>query len=266
MSDRTQIVATIGPASSSKETCKAMIEAGVDIIRLNFSWSNPDERRAQIATVREVSGELGKRVCILQDLPGPRIQTGETHTYNSDFESLLSAEDEESIRFGAELGIEYLALSFVGSKKDVEDGRALVQKHNGSQKIIAKIERKVAVERVDEILAAADGLMVARGDLGSEVPLEEIPFIEAMLIQKAIEAKKPVIVATQMMLSMVERPTPTRAEVTDVAWAAMQGADAVMLSEESAIGKHPVAVVSMMERIIRKTQEHAGGKIAQHSL
>ncbi|MDQ5955392.1 MAG: pyruvate kinase [Patescibacteria group bacterium] len=257
MSTRPALVVTIGPASSGRETFVAMVHAGLDIVRFNFAWSTNEERAAQIAMVRDVARELGREIKLLQDLPGPRVQTGASHTYDQSVETLLTEEDERSIAFGVEQQIEYLALSFVGNAKDVEDGKALIKKYNGTQKVIAKIERKVAIDHIDEILAAADGLMVARGDLGSEVPLEEIPFIEKMLIEKANAAGKPVIVATQMLLSMTESPTPSRAEVTDVAWATLLGADGVMLSEESASGKYPTEAVTYLGRIAARAAEHA---------
>lgn len=249
MQTRPALVVTIGPASQNRDTFLAMARAGLDIVRFNFAWGTLDERTQQIAMIRDVAKEVGRDIKLLIDLPGPRIQTGASHTYDQSVESLLTAEDERSIAFGVAQHVDYIALSFVGTAKDVEDGKALIKKYNGTQKVIAKIERKIALEHIDEILAASDGLMVARGDLGSEVPLEEIPFIESMLIKKTNEANKPVIVATQMLLSMTESPTPSRAEVTDVAWATLLGADGVMLSEESASGKHPVEAVTYLGSI-----------------
>lgn len=257
MSTRPVLVVTIGPASSGRETFLAMARAGLDIVRFNFAWSTNEERAAQIRMIRDVAKEIGREITLLQDLPGPRIQTGSSHTYNQSVETLLTEEDERSIAFGVAQQMKYLALSFVGSAKDVEDGTALIKKYNGTQKVIAKIERQAALDNLDEILAAADGLMVARGDLGSEVPLEEIPFIEKMLIEKANAAGKPVIVATQMLLSMTESPTPSRAEVTDVTWATLLGADGVMLSEESASGKYPVEAVAYLNKISSCAATHA---------
>ena len=258
MNTRPALVVTIGPASNTRETFLAMVRAGLDIVRFNCAWSTNEERATQIAMIRDVAREVGRDIKLLQDLPGPRIQTGATHTYDQSVESLLTQEDERSIAFGVEQGVDYIALSFVGNAKDVEDGKMLIKKHNGTQKVIAKIERKIALEHIDEILAAADGLMVARGDLGSEVPLEEIPFVESMLIKKANESGKPVIVATQMLLSMTESPTPSRAEVTDVAWATLLGTDGVMLSEESASGKYPVEAVTYLGTIAATAAMHRG--------
>ncbi len=160
-------------------------------------------------------------------------------------------------------------MSFVASARDVEHCREVIKQIGPrligpGPKIIAKIERKAAVEKIDEIIAAADAVMVARGDLGSEVPLEEIPFIQKMIIAKANAAGKPVVVATQMLLSMTERTEPTRAEVTDVEEAIMSGADAVMLSEETASGRFPVEAVAMMERSIAEAERHEDRRL--HSL
>ncbi len=256
MQTRPALVVTIGPASSDRETFLAMAKAGLDIVRFNFAWGTLDERTQQIAMIRDVAKEVGRDIKLLIDLPGPRIQTGTSHTYDQSVETLLTPEDEKSIEFGVGQKVDYIALSFVGNAKDVQDGTALIKKHNGTQKVIAKIERKVALEHIDEILAASDGLMVARGDLGSEVPLEEIPFIESMLIKKANEVGKPVIVATQMLLSMTDSPTPSRAEVTDVAWATLLGTDGVMLSEESASGKYPVEAVTYLGKIASNAAEN----------
>ena len=172
----------------------------------------------------------------------------------------ITKHDEEFIRFAAEQGVEYVAVSFVGTANDIVMCRRLIGENHGSQKIIAKIERKVALGSLDEIIAAADAVMVARGDLGNEVPLEQIPFIQEKIIGKAKSTDKPVIVATQMMLSMVNNPTPERAEVTDVENAVWQGADAVMLSEETAEGRYPIESVAMMEKIIVETERHMEGR------
>ncbi|KKQ20513.1 MAG: Pyruvate kinase [Candidatus Nomurabacteria bacterium GW2011_GWC2_36_9] len=149
-----------------------------------------------------------------------------------------------------------MALSFVGSDKDIVELRNLIKEKGGNQRIIAKIERKVAFENIDEILEVTDGVMVARGDLGNEYPLEEIPFIQHKIIEKCNAKGKMVIVATQMMLGMVESPVPTRAEVSDVAYAIIDGANGVMLSEESATGKHPIEAVAMMEKIALASEKH----------
>ncbi len=258
---RAQILATIGPSSESEDIITQMVDAGVDVIRFNLSWADLDAHLKHMDTILNVSRKLGRKVPILLDLPGPRIQTGSTHTYDKELDTSITDKDEEYIKFGVENVVEYFALSFVDSAKDVIKCREIIQKYGGAQKIIAKIERKVAVEKIDEIISEADGVMVARGDLGEEVPLEEIPFIQEEIIKKAKMLNKPVIVATQMMISMVNNPIPTRAEVTDVTTAVMEGADAVMLSDETTIGKYPVEAVKMMERIILESEKHEGVQI-----
>lgn len=255
---RAQIVATIGPASENEDVLSQIIEAGADVIRFNLSWADLNEHLKHMDTVLSVSKKLGRKIPIILDLPGPRIQTGSTHTYDKDKEVSITDKDEEYIKFGVENVVEYFALSFVDSAKDVIKCREIIQKYGGNQKIIAKIERKVAVQKVDEIISEADGIMVARGDLGEEVPLEEIPFVQEEIIKKAKYLNKPVIVATQMLISMVQNPVPSRAEVTDVATAIMEGADAVMLSDETTIGKYPVEAVRMMDKIIMESEKHEG--------
>ncbi|MDR3558598.1 MAG: pyruvate kinase [Candidatus Pacebacteria bacterium] len=257
---KAQIVATLGPISSNEKTLKSMIEHNLDVVRLNFSWADIKTHTEQIALVRKLERELDRRIPIIIDLPGPRVQEKEGHTYNHHAISSITKRDEEFIKFAAEQGVEYVAVSFVGKAEDIVECRQIIQRNNGSQKIIAKIERKIALESLDEIILAADAVMVARGDLGNEVPLEQIPFVQEKIISKAKAAGKPVIVATQMMLSMVNSPTPTRAEVTDVENAIAEGADAVMLSEETAQGKYPIEAVTMMEKIVLEAEKHMAGR------
>jgi len=259
---RAQIVATIGPSSEKPGIMCEIIAGGMDIARLNFAWI--DEARAvqQIDATRAAAVECGmKAPPIIADLPGPRVQLQSGHTYDASLASTLTPQDEKILVLCAQKNVEYIALSFVGSAQDIERCREIIKKNNGSQKIIAKIERKVAVEKIDEIISAADAVMVARGDLGLEVPLEEIPFIQKTIIAKANSAGKPVIVATQMLLSMTKQKEPTRAEVTDVEEAITGGADAVMLSEETASGQFPVEAVAMMERIIAEAERHEDRKL-----
>ena len=178
--------------------------------------------------------------------------------------SAISEKDKEDMKFGVKCGVDMLALSFVRSAKEIMDLRYMIKAEERKLgktatdqppvRIIAKIEKREAVERIDEIIEAADGIMVARGDLGIEMPAEEVPLIQKRLIEKAMEAAKPVIVATQMLESMIQNPRPTRAEVSDVANAVIDHTDAVMLSAESAAGKYPVEAVETMARIIRRTE------------
>lgn len=260
MNSRSQIVATIGKASESLDVLKQMAEAGMDIARLNFSWGDLVEKKKIIDNIRRVEAEINKKIYILADLPGPRVQTGSTHTYDKDIVSSFTVEDKEIIDFGIKESVDFFALSFVGSESDVALCKEYIKLQKGFQKVIAKVERKIAVENIDEIVRSADAVMVARGDLGNEISIEELPFVQASIVKKCEIANKPVIVATQMMLSMVENIEPTRAEVTDVSNAITEGADAVMLSEETAKGKYPVEAVAVMEKIISASENHLPDK------
>ncbi len=166
----------------------------------------------------------------------------------------LTPKDRDDLSFGVAQGVDYVALSFVRSARDLREARDFIDRHGAAIPIIAKIEKREALSSIDEILAESDGIMVARGDLGVETPLEHVPLLQKMLIEKANRAGKPVITATQMLLSMVESPRPTRAEVADVANAILDGTDAVMLSEETASGRHPVEAVGTMRRIAEDTE------------
>ncbi|GAA6742504.1 pyruvate kinase [Thermus antranikianii] len=328
---RTKIVATLGPASDSKEAIRAMAEAGADVFRLNFSHGTHEEHRKRVAWVREVEKELGKTLAILQDLQGPKIRIGrfkggrvelkvgqpfiltrapvegdetrvsitykglpedvapgqllllddgrlrlrvervqgdEIHTVVevggvlSDTKGInvpgsdlsipsLSEKDIQDLALGAELGVDWVAVSFVRSRDDLLLARHYLARHGSRARLMAKIEKPSAVHRFEEILEEADGIMVARGDLGVEMPLEEVPIVQKRLILRAIAAGKPVVTATQMLESMVQNPSPTRAEASDVANAIFDGTDAVMLSAETAAGAYPVEAVATMARIAR---------------
>lgn len=263
---RAQIVATIGPSSSKPEILKSMLEHQMDVARLNFAWGSIEERRKEIGILRKLSSELKRDIPIIVDLPGPRMQKeGSSHTYDSDA-SPITEKDIQSIKFGIEENVEYFALSFVSKAKDIEECREIIKENSGDQKIIAKIEREVALKNIEEIIAASDAVMVARGDLGNDIPIEKLPFAQDMIIKKAKKAGKPVIVATEMLLSMKENPRPTRAEVTDVANAILEGADAVMLSEETTIGKYPVETVTVMEKIVLEAEKHLLGEVSFNRL
>ncbi|KKR36799.1 MAG: Pyruvate kinase [Candidatus Yanofskybacteria bacterium GW2011_GWF1_44_227] len=255
MPSKAQIVATIGPASGSVEILRKLIGHQVDAIRLNFSWGTYEEHAGYIANVRQVAEELNKRVPIIQDLSGPREQETSGHHFDSEKE-ILTAKDLTDLAFGIDQKVEYVAMSYVGSAEDIKKLRSEMAKLGASIPVIAKIERKIAIDNVDSIIAEADAIMIARGDMGNEIPLEQIPFTQKMITEKCKAAKKPVITATQMMLSMVESLEPTRAEITDVVNAILNGSDAVMLSEESARGKHPVEVVEFMERAVNEAEKH----------
>lgn len=256
MTPSTQIVATIGPASDKEEVLSRMIEGGMSVARLNFAWHTRGEGVAHIDLIRKIALEQNRHIPIVVDVPGSRVQLSEGHTYNVSMTNMLSEHDLDTLRFCAENNVEYVAVSFVGTAEDIERYHTALVSVNSTAKIIAKIERRFAVDNLDRILVIADALMVARGDLGAEVPLEEIPFIQKEIIKKAKMAGKPVITATQMMLSMTTNPEPTRAEVTDVEEAVLEGSDAVMLSEETSSGAHPVEAVVMMRRIIIEAEKH----------
>jgi|SRR3989344_867533 len=253
---KAQIIATIGPVSSNKDILKIMIEHQLDVVRLNFSWGDLDIKEKAIKLIREVAQDYARSIPIIVDLPGPRIQKVEGHTYDNQSISSVTEQDRGFIKFAVEHNADYIAVSFVVSVKDIMECRKIINNFSGKQKIIAKIERKEAFESLNEIIKAADAVMVARGDLGNEITIEQMPFVQDKIIKMAKKMGKPVIVATQMLFSMTENPMPTQAEVTDVANAILQGSDAVMLSEETAIGKYPVEAVIMMEKIVLEAEKH----------
>lgn len=254
---KTFIVATIGPASEKREVLTELIKHHLNIARLNFSWGTHEEYVKYIKNIREAAIELNSKVLILQDLSGPRVQEGREHHFGgAEGEKIITEKDIEDLKFGIEQKVDYIAQSYVGSVDDIIQLRKLIKEFGGNQKIIAKIERREAFENLDSILEKTDGIMVARGDLGNEFPLEEIPFVQHEIIKKSREAGKMVIVATQMLETMTENPTPTRAEVSDVAYAILDGADGVMLSGESAMGKNPIEAVAMMEKIALVAEKH----------
>lgn len=332
---KTKIVCTIGPASESLEMLKQLIEAGMNVARLNFSHGDYEEHGNRIKNIRQASKELGKTVAILLDTKGPEIRIGKLKeepielvqdeyltltteeiigdkdrihvTYKdlpkdvqvgstiliddglielsvveiSDTEikcrivnggqikgrkgvnvpgvkiSLpgITEKDAADIKFGIEQGVDFIAASFVRKASDVLEIRELLEKHNGSHiQIISKIENQEGVDNLDEIIEVSDGLMVARGDLGVEIPAEEVPIVQKKMIEKCNIAGKPVITATQMLDSMQRNPRPTRAEASDVANAIFDGTDAIMLSGETAAGKYPVEAVRTMARIAESTE------------
>jgi pyruvate kinase len=331
---RTKIVATLGPATNSEDTIRALAERGVDVFRVNFSHGTDEERLDCIAAVKKVRGELDLPLTILQDLQGPKIRLGtfsqgsceiatgdvfrlttqvvdgtaEQATVDhprlatevragelifindglirlkireiegdaivtevlkggtlSDHKGVnfpqsdlhvpsITEKDRHDLVTGLRAGVDYVALSFVRTADDVRELRTLMETHDAHVPIIVKVEKWQAVQNIESILALANGIMVARGDLGVEVPIEEVPLIQKRIIALCNSIGKPVITATQMLNSMVENPSPTRAEVTDVANAIFDGTDAVMLSNETTIGKFPVETVDMMGRIIEATE------------
>jgi pyruvate kinase len=330
----TKIVATLGPASESPAVLRRLLQAGVDVFRLNTSHGTQEQRAQSICAVREAAKECGRHTGILLDLRGPkirlekfekggcRIETGCTFTISvepllgnterastsyarfakdvksgdrvlladgavqmtalkSDGISVrcevisggevkdnqginlpgvqisspsLTEKDLSDLRFGIEAGIDMVALSFVRTAEDVRQLRQHLEAQAPHIPIIAKIEKPQAWENIEAILDVADGVMVARGDLGVEVALEKVPFIQKAIIRRARRRSKFVITATQMLESMIYNATPTRAEVSDVANAIYDGSDAVMLSAETSVGKHPVEAVNFMSRIAKEAE------------
>ena len=334
---KTKILCTIGPASQSVEMLLKLIEAGMDVARLNFSHGTRAEHQQMIDNVREASRRSGEHVTILQDLSGPKIRTGKlkekkveiktgaqftftvrdvpgdaeivstTYQYlardvkagdtilvddgkmkfsvvsttETDVRCMVvnggmlsdkkgmnlpgvkvsvpsfTEKDVEDLRFGLANDIDYVALSFVRSASDLRQLRDFLIKEAPKGRripIVAKIERGEAVESINSIIAESDVVMLARGDLGVELPPEDVPIIQKMVVRLCNEEGVPVIIATQMLESMIENPRPTRAEANDVANAVLDGADAVMLSAETSVGHFPVEAVQTMDRIIRKAE------------
>lgn len=331
---RTKILATVGPASDNYETIRAMIRAGANVLRLNFSHGTEDERVKQIKWIRQASADYGKPVAIIQDLQGPKIrlgdfdgiitvQTGQSlaFKYNADYESsgliptqydlskkvkrgqrlylydgkvrttvasvkdgvvharaendgilikrkginlpdtdfggdIITVKDKKDLAFGSTLDIDYVALSFVQTADDVRQLRKMLHNLGSDAKVITKFETGVAVEHMEEIVQESDAIVIARGDLAVEVPLESVPIIQRQIIELGKKYATPTIIATQMLLSMVDMPEPTRAEVSDVATGVLLGADCLWLSDETAVGKYPVEAVKIMKRVILYTEQN----------
>jgi pyruvate kinase len=334
---RAKIVCTIGPASESEEMIRELIFAGMNVARLNFSHGTHDRHAQVIQRLRGVAGELGRSICILQDLQGPKIRTGrlkggipialakgQTITITSkevsgtpevistSYQNLakdvrvgehillsdgrielvvravhgddiacevlnggllaehqginlpgtnvsipsLTPKDEQDLEFGLQQKVDVIALSFVRTAHDVLHARRAIAARGCSVPLVAKLEKPQAIENLDAILDVANGVMVARGDLGVEVAPEKVPLIQKHVIRRALDFRKPVITATQMLESMIEYPRPTRAEASDVANAIFDGTDAVMLSGETAMGKFPREAVAMMARIVAEAEAH----------
>jgi pyruvate kinase len=233
-----KIVCTLGPASNSPEVIEGMLNAGMNVARLNLSYGTLEEHHQFISTVRSLSRELGLPTGILLDLPGYKRRTG----------GIVDVFGEH-LRFAHSQEVDFIALSFISSAQQVEEVRALLQKIDSNIPVIVKIEQAQALEQISAILEVSDGIMVARGDLAPEISIEKVPLAQKHLINEANHQGKSVITATQMLESMVRSATPTRAEAADVANAVLDGTDALMLSEETAIGKYPVEAIEMMVRI-----------------
>ena len=331
---RAKIVCTLGPASSSPERLAELVDAGLDVARLNMSHGDYSDHEQNLRSVREASRNAGRPVGVLADLQGPKIRlgrfaagkevltVGDTFAITTDdiqgdsgrcsttYKGLpgdvtpgdliliddgrilleatevtdtdvittvkvggdvsnnkginlpgvavsvpaMSDKDTEDLRWALRNGVDMVALSFVRSAADIEPVHQIMDEEGRRVPVIAKIEKPQAVENLDEIIDAFDAFMVARGDLGVELPLEEVPLVQKRIVNAARRWAKPVIVATQMLESMISAPRPTRAEASDVANAVLDGADAVMLSGETSVGRYPVVTVQTMARIVEKTE------------
>ncbi|HET8926618.1 MAG TPA: pyruvate kinase [Microbacterium sp.] len=333
---RAKIVATLGPATSTYEMVRAIIDAGVDVTRLNLSHGDRTVHEVSFASIRRAADDAGRAVAVLVDLQGPKIRLGRfadgphelepgdifkittedipgtKEICSTTFEGLpddvragdflliddgrvrakvletdgtvvtteiivggtvsdnkginlpgvavnvpaLSEKDESDLRWALRIGADLIALSFVRSAKDVQRVHVIMAEEGRHIPVIAKIEKPQAVDNLEDIIDAFDGIMVARGDLGVELPLEAVPIVQKRAVELCRRMAKPVIVATQMLESMISSPVPTRAETSDVANAVLDGADAVMLSGETSVGEYPVIVVETMARIVESTEEH----------
>lgn len=250
MPNKPQIVATLGPASKDKSIIKELITSGMDVARLNFSWGTYAEHSELIKNIREIAGGLGRKILIMQDLSGPRTQEISGHKFDKNSAEVITQKDLADLKFGMEHNADYVAMSFVGNAGNVLKLKEEIKKLGKRTPVISKIERKIALQNLEEIIGASDAVMIARGDLGNEIPLEEIPLVEERIIKVCKAAEKPVIVATGMLFSMINNPEPARAEMTDIEFAILSGADAVMLSDETAVGKYPVEAVTTMKKAV----------------
>lgn len=342
MHRRTKIIVTLGPATSSPEMLSKLIDAGMDIARLNMSHAKPEDVRYAVEHIRRLSTEKDRRVGILMDTQGPAIRTGdlldaldlspgdrialtvrgevseEEQSVDVNYEHLvddisvddivlvdngniqlkvlekrynhlscevltkgvlgsrrhinlpgvrvnlpaLTEKDMIDIKLGIELNVDFFAMSFVREADDIVKLKGILEYSQAPQKIVAKLEDQQGVGNVDEIIEVADAVMVARGDLGIECPYEELPIIQRRVVKHCIRMGKPVIVATHMLESMIKSPSPTRAEVTDVANAVFEQADAVMLSGETSIGQYPLQCLEVMDRIARRIERSGGAGYA----
>jgi pyruvate kinase len=239
-----KIVCTLGPASQSAKVLGNLLKAGMDIARLNLNYGTIDEHARTISVVRRLSSEIGLQTGILLDCPGLK-------KYPSAY---IRTAFREHLEFAKSQNIDFVALSFISSAEQVAEVRRLLTAIDYSVPLIVKIEQASALAESDLILDIADGIMVARGDLAIQISIEKVPLAQKRLIKAANQRGKPVITATQMLESMVTSSTPTRAEATDIANAVLDGTDALMLSEESAVGKYPVVAVETMVKIAMEAE------------
>ncbi len=245
-----QIIATLGPATTTKESIRGLVRNGMTMARLNFSFGTHEEMDRYITMVREVAKEEGVSVPIIQDLSGPREVTETGHQRNAFLTEVITEKDRQDLLFGVAHDVEYVALSYVATEKDIHMLRELMLTMGALAPVIAKIERVEALNALDAIIKSADGVMVARGDLSKAFPKEDVPALERLIIDRCKKEGRFVIVATEMLLSMTKKENPTIAEINDVATAIFLGADAVMLSEETAKGEYPLQAVAEMKKIV----------------
>lgn len=213
------------------------------------------EHELIVADVRQVANQAGMIVPLIQDLSGPRVQAGSDHTVDTNI-AVITDKDIADIQALADLNIEYVALSFIKDANDIAQLRTHLTEAGSQSKIIAKIERPEAIENLDSIIAAADGIMIARGDLGDAIPFETLPFVKKDILKRCAAAGKPAIVATEMLTSMIAGDRPSRADVSDIAHAVLDGASATMLSNETAVGAHPVKAIAVMRTVVDEAQKH----------
>ena len=233
-----------------------MMAAGMDVARLNFSHGTYENHALLITNIREAAARAGKTVPIIQDLSGPRMKTETGHQMEPGASQVITEKDLKDLDFGLSQKVEYVCQSFIGSAADVRQLKEEIAKRGGTAKAMAKVERAEALEDIENIVKGSDAVMLGRGDLGQNIPIEQVPFAEALVVHTCNTQSKPVIVATQMLESMVNNPEPTRAEVTDIAYAIILGADAIMLSEESALGKYPAEAVEIMEKVAVEAEKY----------
>jgi pyruvate kinase len=234
-----KIVSTLGPASHAPDVIESMLNSGVDVVRLNLNYGTPEDHAGLIASVRSLSQKLALPTAILLDLPGLKKYPGTT----------IKEAFTPHLQFAASQKVDFIALSFISSAQQVAEVRGIMRDIDCAAPVIVKIENARALDDSEAILNIANGIMVARGDLAIQISIEKVPLAQKRLIKAANQRGKPVITATEMLESMVTADSPTRAEATDVANAVLDGTDALMLSEESAMGKHPPLAVEMMAKI-----------------
>ena len=238
-----KIVCTLGPASNSPEILEKLLQSGMDVVRLNLSYGTLEEHNQTVTRVRSISQKMNLPTAILLDLPGQKRRTGDVKAVFGD-----------QLQFASDNQVDFIALSFITSVQQVAEVKSLLSDMKINIPIIVKIEKGEALAVSSSIIDIGEGVMVARGDLGLQISIEKVPLAQKKIIREANERGKPVITATEMLESMVKSPSPTRAEAIDVANAVLDGTDAVMLSEETSIGKYPVEAVEMMSKIIHEAE------------